>query len=340
MFMLFSSSSSSLRRTQQSKLADSSDWPTLGSEATTIPSNNIKKEISNATSNGDLRDKEKDKKPATSSKPKSEISDTPPQVVEKQPPKEVNEVAEAVAEEAPAAATTATVIKANSPVPDANATNDKEVKNVPKAIDDGAKRVNAKPKWNRFDVEPKSSSTSSAPSTQNRRKTERSPPRRSNRDDRDYYSRRDDRLRDDDRSNRRGNSNRGTVPSSSTRNPRSAVAPAAPPPASAVAPIKTAAPTRGPRREPAYITRSNRPSYTESKTPGLNGNPIATIKSSDPYDAKKQKPLLGRPIIIDASAIAPIVTAQNIYGTYYFNGPTPFTLDTIGNIKESIKKQM
>lgn len=233
-------------------------------------------------------------------------------------------------------------IKANSPVPDTNATNEKEVKHVPKAIDDGAKRVNAKPKWNRFDVEPKTSSSSAAPS-QSRRK-DRSPPRRNNRDDRDYYSRRDDRMRDDDRSNRRGNSSRGSVPSSSTRNPRSGVAPAP-----VVATAATAAPpttsnsikpvSRGPRREPApYITRSNRPSYTESKTPGLNGNPLVPIKSSDPYDAKKQKPLLGRPILIDPSLMP--VNAQNIYGTYYFNGPTPFTLDTIGNIKESIKKQM
>lgn len=293
-------------------MADSSDWPTLGSEAAAA-SGNGKKEITNATSNSDLRDK--DKKPATSSKPKeNEISS---QVAEKstEEPAMVNNN------------TTATV-DANGPVPDAN---DKEVKNVPKAIDDGAKRVNAKPKWNRFEVETKSSAPPS-----NRRKTDRSPPRRNNRDD--YYSRRDDRVRDDDRSTRRGNSNRGTVPSSSTRNPRvaNAVAPATVAPGT----VKAAAVSRGPRREPAYITRSNRPSFTESKTPGLNGIPVAPMKSSDPYDAKKQKPsLIGRPIIIDPT-LAPIVTAQNIYGTYYFNGPTPFTLDTIANVKESIKKQM
>lgn len=297
---------------EQSKLADSSDWPTLGSEATAI-SNNNKKEISNSTSNSDLR--EKDKKPM-SSKPHAETQPN----VEKS--KDAHET-EPLANHFPTVAT-----DANSTVTDANATNDKEVKNVPKAIDDGAKRVNSKPKWNRFEVEPKSSS---AASSQNRRKTDRSPPRRNNRDD--YYSRRDDRIRDDDRSNRRGSSNRGTAPSSSTRNPRSGVAPA---PTSSSGIVKSA--SRGPRREPAYITRSNRPSYTESKTPGLNGNPVVAIKSSDPYNAKTQKPLLGRPIIIDA--LAPIVTAQNIYGTYYFNGPAPFTLDTIGNIKESIKKQM
>lgn len=300
-------------------MADSSDWPTLGSE--TAISNNNKKEITNATSNSDLRekgnDKDKDKKPTTSSKPQAE---TQPQVEKSKDAHEVEPVVNHVG-------TTVTTDE-NSPVPDTNATIDKEVKNVPKAYDDGAKRVNSKPKWNRFEVEPKSSS---AASSQNRRKTDRSPPRRNNRDD--YYSRRDDRTRDDDRSNRRGNSNRGTVPSSSTRNPRSGVAPA---PSSSSGNIKPA--SRGPRREPAYITRSNRPSYTESKTPGLNGIPVVQHKNLDPYDAKKQKPLLGRPIIIDA--LAPIVTAQNIYGTYYFNGPTPFTLDTIGNIKESIKKQM
>jgi hypothetical protein len=311
---------------KQSKLADSSDWPTLGSEAAATNISNNKKEISNATSNGDLREKDNKKPTSTvvaSSKPRSENSDGVPHV------DKTNEV-ESVANDTASAAT----IKANSPVPDASVTN--EVKNVPKAVDDGAKRVNAKPKWNRFEVEPKSSS-------QNRRKTDRdrspAPPRRNNRDD--YYSRRDDRVRDDDRSSRRGNSTRGSVASSSSRAPRSNVAQVPPAAAPASSSVKsTTSSSRGPRREPAYITRSNRPSYTESKTPGLNGNPLLPMKNSDMYDAKKQKPLLGRPILIDPSAIAPLVTAQNIYGTYYFNGPTPFTLDTIGNIKESIKKQM
>jgi hypothetical protein len=222
----------------------------------------------------------------------------------------------------------ATKVKANSPLPDSSVSN--EVKNVPKAVEDGAKRVNSKPKWNRFEVEAK-------PSQQNRRKSDRSPPRRNNRDD--YYSRRDDRTRDDDRSSRRGNSTRGSVPSSSNRTPRNNVAQATTAPAAATA--KSTTSTRGVRREPAFITRSNRPSYTESKTPGLNGNPLLPIKSSDLYDAKKQKPLLGRPILIDASAaVAPLVTAQNIYGTYYFNGPTPFILDMTESIKEQIKKQM
>lgn len=302
---------------QQSKLADPSDWPTLGSEAAAIAS--TKKEISNATSNSDLR--EKDKKIATSSKPKAENSDAPAQL---EKAKEVSDGEPFVND---------VTVNANGPVPEANASNDKEVnKNVPKA-EDGAKRVNAKPKWNRFEVEPKSSAASS----QNRRKTDRSPPRRNNRDD--YYTRRDDRARDDDRSNRRGNPTRGTVPSSSNRAPRSSAAPVAPATSATAAVGSVKPPSRGPRREPAYITRSNRPSYTESKTPGLNGIPVAPMKSSDPYDAKKQKPLIGRPIIIDPS-LTPLVTAQNIYGTYYFNGPTQFSLDAITNVKESIKKQM
>lgn len=305
----------------QSKLADSSDWPTLGSETSTI-SNSNKKEITNATSNSDLREKEK--KQVTSVKPKSEGSDA---LLTVEKPRETSEVETMVNH----VATTATEAESNAT--DAAATNDKEVnKNVPKTLDDGAKRVNAKPKWNRFEVEPKSSS---AASTQNRRKTDRDdqPPRRNNRDD--YYSR-----RDDDRSTRRGNSSRGNVPSSSSRNPRSGVAAPAPPSTSGSVKSTSREPRdpRAPRRDP-FITRSNRPSYTESKTPGLNGNPIIPMKSSDPYDAKKQKPLIGRPILIDTT-MAPLVTAQNIYGTYYFNGPNPYTLDTIGNIKESIKKQM
>lgn len=305
----------------QSKLADSSDWPTLGSEAATISN---KKEISNATSNSDLR--EKDKKPPTSAKPKAEGSDSSGTIREPKEAREVEPVFNHVA-----------ATEATSPTSDA-AANDKEAnKIVPKVLDDGAKRVNAKPKWNRFEVEPKSSSASS---TQNRRKTDRDDPppdRRNNRDD--YYSRRDDRNRDDDRSTRRGNSNRGSVPSSSSRHPRSGAAAPAPPSTSSSVKSTSREPRdpRGPRRDP-FIMRSNRPSYTESKTPGLNGNPITPMKSSDPYDAKKQKPLIGRPILIDP--MAPLVTAHNIYGTYYFNGPTPYALDTIGNIKESIKKQM
>jgi hypothetical protein len=300
----------------QSKLADSSDWPTLGSEAAAAASANKKEMI---TSNSDLR--EKDKKPATSSKPKLDHPDASVHVEKAKDSLDIEPATNDVA-----------TVHANGPTTETEATNDKEVKNVPKAIDDGAKRVNAKPKWNRFDVEPKSS----APSSQNRRKTDRSPPRRNNRDD--YYSRRDDRVRDDDRSNRRGNSNRGTVPSSSSRNSRTGAAPAVPP-SSSVGSVKSTTTSRGPRREPTYITRSNRPSYTESKTPGLNGNPMGPMKSSDLYDAKKQKPLIGRPIIIDPS-LAPIMTAQNIFGTYYFNGPPQFTLETINTIKESIKKQM
>lgn len=308
----------------QSKLADSSDWPTLGSEASAAVLAAGKKDtiIAPSTSNSDLR--EKDKKTATNSRPKSDHPDAPLHADKSKEESEtvVNEIVK--------------VAETNGPVSEASLTNDKEVKNVPKAtVDDGAKRVNAKPKWNRFEVEPKP-----AASSQNRRKTDRSPPRRNNRDD--YYSnRRDDRARDDERSNRRGNPSRGTVPSSSSRPPRTAVVATVPPPSTLNSvPAKVAAPARGPRREQApYITRSNRPSYTESKTPGLNGIPNVPMKNSDPYDAKKQKPLLARPIIIDAS-LAPIMTAQNIYGTYYFNGPTAFTMDAIGNIKESIKKQM
>lgn len=303
---------------------DTADWPTLGSEAIAIANNN-KKDITTATSNSDLRENEmKDKKQATSLKPKMENNETQPKVEKS---KGISDAESPLVND-----TAAATAETNGPVSDVNATNEKEVKHVPKTFDDGAKRVNSKPKWNRFEVEPKLSGATS----QNRRKTDRSPPpRRSNRDD--YYSRRDDRVRDDDRSNRRGNSNRGTVPSSSNRNPRSGVAAVPVAPVGAVGVVKPA--TRGPRREPAFITRSNRPSYTESKTPGLNGNPLVPIKSSDPYDAKKQKPLLGRPII-HLDPTMPILAAQNIYGTYYFNGPTTFTLDTIPNIKESIKKQM
>ena len=85
------------------------------------------------------------------------------------------------------------------------------------------------------------------------------------------------------------------------------------------------------------------PSYTESKTPGLNGNPIMPKNSTDMsqhayIDAKKPKPLLGRPIIIEAATPIPVMTYTG--ATYYFNGPTQFNIDAVANIKESIKKQM
>lgn len=217
-------------------------------------------------------------------------------------------------------------------------------KHVPKSIEDGNKRV-SKPKWARLDVDTKSST--SAPqsnhqgSSQQQQNRRRSPPRRRG-DYRDDYR--------DDRSIRRSGSNRGNVPSNrGPRNNSGGINPSINPAAStnsnsnnnssssnSMKPGRGGASTNTSRRDnPTYITRSNRPSYTESKTPGLNGNPIKPI---DSYDAKKPKPsLIGRPIIIEAP-IAPIVT--NVFGTYYFNGPAPFTLDTIGNIKESIKKQM
>lgn len=81
------------------------------------------------------------------------------------------------------------------------------------------------------------------------------------------------------------------------------------------------------------------PSYTESKTPGLNGNPIMpkSDQSQQLYDAKKPKPLVGRPIILETPPGIPVIG----YGaTYYFNGPGQFSIDAIANIKESIKKQM
>lgn len=236
--------------------------------------------------------------------------------------------------------------KSKSPIPDTNHQQPQQQqqhsskdKNVPKSIEDGNKRVSSRPKWARLDVDSKTGavpSQSNAASSQNRRRS--SPRRRGGDDYRGDYR--------DDRSIRRSGTSRGTVPPSS-RGPRSGTGPASVTNnnsntnnsnsnSTTMKPIRGS--TTSSRRDNQYITRSTRPSYTESKTPGLNGNPI--IKPSDTYDPKKPKQpsLIGRPIIIEAPPITPIVT--NVYGTYYFNGPAPFTLDTIGNIKESIKKQM
>jgi hypothetical protein len=115
-------------------LADSSDWPTLGSEVTTNVSS--KKEVSIAASNGDLREKDNKKPAVTSTKPKSENT-------------EGSTPADKMQDGEPLVNDSASKVKASSPLPDTSVSN--EVKNVPKAVEDGAKRVNSKPKWNRFE---------------------------------------------------------------------------------------------------------------------------------------------------------------------------------------------
>lgn len=217
-----------------------------------------------------------------------------------------------------------------------------------KSIEDGSinsnsnKRVSSKPtKWARLDVETKPSSSGGYSSRRDERP--RGGDRERRRDDRDYYR--------DDRSIRRTGSNRSSnAPTSNRGNaPRTVV--------SNNGSIKTStrqgAPSGGSgtrvrdnnntgTNATPYITRSNRPSYTESKTPGLNGNPMKLDASGQAsYDTKKPKPLLGPPIIIEATTSIPVMTNVWTNGaTYYFNGPAPFTIDAIGNIKESIKKQM
>lgn len=80
------------------------------------------------------------------------------------------------------------------------------------------------------------------------------------------------------------------------------------------------------RRGP--IVRSTRPSYTESKLPALNA------EQDVDYDGKKRAPR------ISADSPAFVMPAQNLYGTFYFNGQPAFMLDSVNNVKESIKKQM
>ena len=333
-------------------MVDTSDWPSLGSELVTTS----KKDSS---SNGESKDKDVKKtansksnntnKPAENAETAVAPTTTHLQADKAKDLKDIPPVVSAPNEN--------DAQKSKSPVPEINhlqsqqqpvATTSKSEtiaaaasskdKNVPKPIEDGNKRVSSKPKWARLDVDTKTAAAapqSNASSQQNNRR--RSPPRRRGDDYRDYR---------DDRSIRRTGSNRGNVPSNRS-GPRTS---GGNPPttastnnsnnnnnsssSSSMKPVRASTNTSR-RDNTTYITRSNRPSYTESKTPGLNGNPI---KPNESYDAKKPKPsLIGRPIIIEAP-ITPIVT--NVFGTYYFNGPAPFTLDTIGNIKESIKKQM
>lgn len=331
-------------------MVDTSDWPSLGSEGAAGPS---KKDSS---SNGEAKDG-KDGKKATNSKngnnkpgENAEITATTTTHLQADKAKDLKDIAPVVS-----AINENDAQKSKSPVPELNnhlqqsqqhvvttntaAAAASKDKHVPKSIEDGSKRV-SKPKWARLDVDTKSAtapqSNQASSQQQNRR---RSPPRRRGDDYRDYR---------DDRSIRRSGSNRGNVPSNrsgprNTGGPNPSVASTtnssninnntnSSSSSSSMKPGRGGSTNTSRRDNPTYITRSNRPSYTESKTPGLNGNPI---KPTDSYDAKKPKPsLIGRPIIIEA----PIVT--NVFGTYYFNGPAPFTIDTIGNIKESIKKQM
>lgn len=220
-----------------------------------------------------------------------------------------------------------------------------------KSIEDGNnnsnKRVSSKPKWNRLDVDAKTSSSYASQQSSRRR----SPPR-GRRDDRgDYYR--------EERSVRRVASNRSNVPPSNRGAPRGSNNPVAvtnnngsiKSSSASSRQVSSNTSRRGGENtgtnahSTQYITRSDRPSYTASKTPGLNGNPI--MKPSDsalqaPYDAKKPKPLLGHPIIIEAATPIPII-GPNVWNggaTYYFNGVPPYTIDAIENIKESIKKQM
>lgn len=231
-----------------------------------------------------------------------------------------------------------------------------------RSIEDGSnnnsKRVSTKPKWNRLDVETKVSISSYSSQQQSS-----SRPPRNRREDRRY-----DDYREDRPSRRGERSNRGSnVPSSSSNRsgPRSSATAATVVTNNGSMKSSTSSSSRGGNSVAAttnarnsgntgtnsqqqsastqYIRRSNMPSYTESKTPGLNGNPIMqkNEQSSQPQqayaDAKKPKPLLGRPIIIEG----PIPVMPLTYGaTYYYNGPAPFTIDAIANIKESIKKQM
>ncbi|CAO1444305.1 unnamed protein product [Diamesa hyperborea] len=80
------------------------------------------------------------------------------------------------------------------------------------------------------------------------------------------------------------------------------------------------------RRGP--IVRSTRPSYTESKLPALNA------EQDGDYDNKKRAPR------ISADSPAFVMPAQNLYGTFYFDGQPAFMLDSVNNVKESIKKQI
>lgn len=245
----------------------------------------------------------------------------------------------------------------NSPILDAQNNQQASMsnKNVPnKSIEDGNnnsnKRVSKPVKWNRLDVETKASSSSYAQQQSTSRR--RSPPRGgSRRDDRDYYR--------EDRPARRS-SNRSNVPPTNPRGPPRVNSTTVTNNSNNIGSIKSTTATSRQqgqgtgsttRRENTgsivppsnHITRSNRPSYLESKTPGLNGNPILKPEFAGqlPYDAKKPKPLLGRPIIIEAATTIPVL--PNVWtngATYYFNNPPPFTIDAIENIRESIKKQM
>lgn len=245
----------------------------------------------------------------TKAPPKTDESDTKT-VAEKKPelaaPNQTPQTQDATTAENSADSSSAPGLKtANGSVTkDKNAINTQNNNNSNNGDENGNKRV-AKQKWTRVPIEiPAKSSRNKRP--------ERSPRRRRNDDYYEEYYERPIR-----RGPRRGapapSSYRGGSTSSrySTRGATSSNPPV----------------RRG------YITRSNRPSYTESPSAqALNGHHAAP-KTVDQTERRITTPNNGR-----MSADSPAFMPQQMYGTFYFNGAPPFMLDT--NVKESIKKQM
>lgn len=217
----------------------------------------------------------------------------------------------------PAAVTTTTTIPAVAAPPPAAANVNKTIKDKP-VVQNNSEGINGngngkkinKPKWTPvpIDLAPAKPKPS--------RRPERSPRRRRNDE---YY---DDYY---DRSARRAPRRGGATSSSSYRGGSSSSRYGSSRGGSAAA-------ASNPRR--GYITRSNRPSYTESpNAQALNGHGPPP-KPTEVVEKRVTTPIGGR---ISAESPA-FIMPPHIYGPFYYAAPTTFMLDT--NVKESIKKQI
>lgn len=82
-----------------------------------------------------------------------------------------------------------------------------------------------------------------------------------------------------------------------------------------------------------YSVASSRRSYPLTRNTAKPGQTNGDV-SNEEYENDPKR--AGR---ISAEAPA-FVMPHNVYGTYYFNGTPAFLMDSVLNIKESIKKQM
>lgn len=301
---------------------NSMDWPILGAESV-IPPVAAKKDSQPLTAASVVMNGENGKQGPAPPKIQSTVQQEKPNKTNqastsKAPKPEENETktGEKITETAVTTKTTTAAPSTTAPVENnkiatgsglktANGTASKEKNGTVQNDENGNKKV-TKPKWTRVPID-------IPPAKSRNRRQERSPRRRRNDDYYDDYYERPIR-----RGPRRG------VPTSSSYRGGST---------SSRYPTSRGGSSSSTARRGGYITRSNRPSFTESpNAQAINGHHSAP-KNAEQTEKRITTPNSGR-----ISAESPAFLPQHLYGTFYYNGTPPFMLDT--NVKESIKKQI